>query len=167
MRKSPDAAGAPTALTIAPAAAADLGPVLDLLRRSRLPEVGLADHIGSTVVAKDRDRVVGSAALELYGTAALLRSVAVDERLRGNGVGRRLTESALDLARSHGVRAVYLLTETAPTFFARLGFTRIERDAVDPAVRQSVEFTSACPSSATAMRLSLESEGSADPARPA
>jgi hypothetical protein len=36
---------------------------------------------------------VGSAALELYGSAALLRSVSVRRDLRGTGLGRRLTDT--------------------------------------------------------------------------
>lgn len=150
-----DRAAAARALTFARATERDLEPVLDLLRRNRLPEAGVADHIASALVAKDGDRVVGSAALELYGPSALLRSVAVDEHLRGRGVGQRLTHEALELARGHGVRVVYLLTETAAPFFARLGFAVVERDSVDPAVQQSVEFRSACPTSATCMALQL------------
>jgi amino-acid N-acetyltransferase len=151
-----DQATPPDRLTFAPATEADLLPLLDLLRRSRLPEAGFAEHIASAVVARDGGLVVGSAALELYGSSALLRSVAVDERLRGQGVGRRLTHEALDLARRHGVHVVYLLTETAAPFFARLGFTRLERHRVDPAVQQSVEFRSACPASAECMALRLD-----------
>jgi amino-acid N-acetyltransferase len=143
-------------VSIVPATAGDLGPALDLLRRSRLPEAGFAAHIGSAVVAKDGGRVVGSAAVEMYGACALLRSVAVDESLRGQGVGRRLTEAALDLAQRRGTRIVYLLTETAPAFFARFGFVPTARQAVDPAVQESVEFRSACPASAACMALDLQ-----------
>ena len=42
---------------------------------------------------------------------------------------------------------VYLLTETASGFFPRFGFHPTHRAAVDLAVQQSVEFTSACPAS--------------------
>lgn len=129
--------------------------MLALLARSDLPGDGLAEHAATLLVARDGDRVVGSAALELYGHAALLRSVAVDAERRGTGLGQRLTDAALDLARQRGVRAVYLLTETAAEFFPRFGFRTLARDAVDPAVRESVEFTTLCPASATAMVLDL------------
>jgi len=141
--------------TITPADPADLPAVLDLLERSRLPGDGLAEHAATLLVARDGDRIVGSAALELYGTAALLRSVAVDPDRRGTGLGQRLTSAALELARQRGVRTVYLLTETAGDFFPRFGFRAIGRDAVDPAVRASVEFTTLCPASALAMALDL------------
>lgn len=100
--------------------------------------------------------MVGSAALESYGAAALLRSVAVDARLHGAGFGQRLTRGALDLARERSIATVYLLTETASDFFTRFGFHEIGRPAVDPAVQQSVEFTSACPASAQVLVVSLE-----------
>ena len=95
--------------------------------------------------------VVGSAALELYGASALLRSVAVQRDRRGRGLGRRLTGAALDLARRCGAVRVYLLTETADDFFPRFGFSPVARREVPPSVRGSVEFVSACPESARAM----------------
>jgi amino-acid N-acetyltransferase len=135
-------------MTIEPAQARDLAAVLDLLRRSQLPTDDLERHLGTTLVARRDGRVIGSAALEMYGTAALLRSVAVDPGARGEGLGHRVTEAALDLARTRGVTTVYLLTTTAGDFFPRFGFHRIERSAVDAAVQASIEFTTACPSSA-------------------
>jgi len=100
---------------------------------------------------RENSRIVGTAALELYGGSALLRSVAVAAALRGQGLGQRLTTAALDLARKSGVRTVYLLTETAGAFFPKFGFKTIERRDVDPAVQVSQEFTTACPASAMVM----------------
>src|SRR5438132_6336919 len=128
--------------TIAAATPADLPALLELLGQSALPTAGLADHVDTAFVARDAGRVVGSAALELYGTAALLRSVAVAPELRGHGIGQELTRHALALARRRNIRTVYLLTETAGGFFPRFGFRAIPRDAVDPAVQRSIEFTS-------------------------
>lgn len=142
-------------ITIAVARSSDLPAVLALLERSSLPQEGLADHLATTIVARSGDAVVGSAALEVYGGAALLRSVAVDAALRGQGLGQRLTRAALDLARQRGVAIVYLLTETAADFFPRFGFQLTERAAVVPAVQQSVEFKGACPASAQVLVASL------------
>jgi amino-acid N-acetyltransferase len=133
----------------------DLRAVLALLERSGLPPEGLSEHFATALVARSGDAVVGSAALEVYGRAALLRSVAVDGALRGQGLGQRLTRAALDLARQQGITTVYLLTETAGDFFPRFGFHPTERAAVDVAVQQSVEFTSACPASAQLLVASL------------
>ncbi len=77
-----------------------------------------------------------------------------------------LTRAALDLAREREVRAVYLLTETAAEFFGRLGFRRIPRGEAEPAVGASIEFTTACPASATCMVLSLEPAAATRPVAP-
>jgi amino-acid N-acetyltransferase len=59
------------------------------------------------------------------------------------------------LARDLQVPAIYLLTTTAERYFPKFGFERIQRADIPPAVQTSIEFTSACPSSATVMRKSL------------
>ncbi len=142
-------------VTIEPARPEDLPAIASLLERGHLPLAGVAEHLGTAVVAREGNRLAGCAAVELYGEAALLRSVAVDHAFRGLGLGIRLTEAALTTARTRGVHAVYLLTETAVGFFPRFGFRPIPRTEVSPAVRRSVEFTTACPESAQAMMAEL------------
>ncbi|HWQ11753.1 MAG TPA: arsenic resistance N-acetyltransferase ArsN2 [Roseiflexaceae bacterium] len=141
---------------VAPARADDLPAILELLERSDLPRAGLADHLATTLVAHDGGAVVGSAAVERYGDAGLLRSVAVDRAYRGQGLGTALVGAALELARRQGVRTLYLLTTTAGDYFPRFGFRPVTRDDVAPAVRQSAEFTGACPASALVMRADLD-----------
>jgi amino-acid N-acetyltransferase len=135
----------------------DLGPILDVLTENQLPLDGLSDHLATTLVAREEGRVVGTAALEVYLDGALLRSVAVRPSRQGRGLGHALTTAALALAKEHRVPAVYLLTTTAAEFFPRFGFTPVTREDVPEAVRQSVEFTTACPSTATVMRLGVRS----------
>jgi N-acetylglutamate synthase-like GNAT family acetyltransferase len=141
------------------ASEADGPSIVHLLRDSGLPIDGLVDHLNTALVARDSDAIVGCAAVEIHSDGALLRSVAVAPAARGRGVGERLTEAALALARSHRIPAVYLLTTTAESYFPRFGFVRTSRDLVPAGVRQSVEFRSACPASAIVMRKALnESE---------
>ena len=130
----------------------DLPEVRALLERSQLPLAGVTEEVVMLIAREQSGRLVGSAALEEFGGGALLRSVAVDHDLRGIGLGTRLTRAALDLAASRGHARVFLLTTTAGGFFPKCGFTPIERDAVPDDVRSSVEFVSACPSSALVMR---------------
>jgi amino-acid N-acetyltransferase len=124
-----------------------------LVRAAGLPLDGLDHALGTAVVARDGTELVGCAALEIYGDAALLRSVAVADQRRGEGIGQRVSQAVLDLARRRGARRIYLLTQTAEGFFPRFGFRRVTRDSVDPAVRQSIEFRSACPDTAVVMVL--------------
>lgn len=140
---------------IAAARSADLSAILALLETSRLPVSGLEDHLADTLVARAEGRIVGCAAVEVYGSAGLLRSVAVDAAHRGEGLGQRLTGAALGLARRRGVRTLYLLTTTAGAFFPRFGFDKIERAEIDPALSPSAELRGACPATALAMRAEL------------
>ena len=149
-------------VTIEAAAPHDRGDIEALVNGSGLPLDGLRDLVSDTLVARAGGRVVGVAALEVYADAALLRSVAVSERLRGSGIGIRLAEAAIARARQRGVAALYLLTTTAEGFFPKFGFASTTRDNVPQSVRRSVEFTTACPASAVVMvkRLTPEREGS-------
>ena len=134
---------------------ADFSAVTALLEDVGLPVEGLADHFANALVAHNDGAVVGSAALELYGAAALLRSVAVAPSHRGQGVGERLVYEALDRAREQGVTQVFLLTTSAGDYFPRFGFQPVERAVIPNAVNQSLEFTSLCPASALVMGVNL------------
>lgn len=131
----------------------DLAGVERLLQHVGLPTAGLPDHQEDFVVADDGGRLVATAGLELYGTAALLRSVAVDDDYRKRGIAGDLVQRLLDRAAARGVSEVYLLTTTAAGYFRRFGFEPIGRDAVRPEVTVSAEFGDACCATAQTMRL--------------
>ena len=138
-----------------PAAMGDLPDIVALLESSELPVAGIERHVATMLVARDGGTIVGCAAVEIYGAAGLLRSVAVAHGRRGTGLGQRLTVAALELARARGVANVYLLTTTAGDFFPRFGFAPIARAEMDPALAPSEELRGACPASAVAMRAPL------------
>lgn len=140
---------------IAAASDRDQADVMQLLEHHHLPLDGLFDHWGSTMVARQGDRLLGSVAIEIYADAGLLRSVAVADDAQGMGIGQDLTRAAIELAEARHLSALYLLTTTAEGFFPRFGFERIARGDVPASVQASIEFTSACPSSATVMRKRL------------
>jgi amino-acid N-acetyltransferase len=142
-------------IEIARAIPADAEAVFRLLEDNRLPLDGLREHLATTIVAREAGRIVGSAALEVYSEGVLLRSVAVASALQRRGLGHDLTNAALQQARTVGAPAVYLLTTTAEGYFPKFGFERIDRAQVPETIKASVEFTSACPSSATVMRKLL------------
>jgi amino-acid N-acetyltransferase len=133
----------------------DAEEVLHLLEQNQLPRDGLRDHLATTLVARENGHIVGSAALEVYPEGALLRSVAVAAELQGQGLGHELTGAAIRLAKHLEAPAIYLLTTTAERYFPRFGFERIARTDVPATVQTSIEFTSACPSTATVMRKPL------------
>ncbi len=137
------------------AEAGDWPAVRELLSGAGLPLDGAAEAFATGVVASDGARLVGCAALEPYDGAALLRSVAVVPDKRGTGVGTRLVRELEDIARDGGATILILLTETAEPWFSRLGYTAIDRSSVPADVARSVEFGSACSSTAVAMRRTL------------
>ena len=137
------------------ATARDWSDIAELLTASGLPLDGAAEHVDEFVVAEQDGALVGCAAVERYGGAGLLRSVAVADAVRGHGLGVELVEHCLANARAASLSDVVLLTTTAERFFPRFGFEIVDRSSVPAAVQQSVEFRSACPASATVMRLRL------------
>jgi arsenate reductase len=141
--------------TIRAACPDDRTAVEALLRAEQLPTAGVAEHFATFTVAIEDGELVGVAGLELFGTSALLRSVAVRRQTRGRGLGSMLTRRALEQAGSAGVTGAFLLTTTAHDFFAQRGFERVERAAIPPAVTSSAELRGACPESATVMRRQL------------
>ena len=80
------------------------------------------------------ERVAGCGALHvMWGDLAEIRTIAVDERCQGEGVGQQIVEALLARARELGVRRVFVLT-FAVKFFGRLGFEEISGDAAAPEV---------------------------------
>ena len=142
-------------MVIQPAEASDVPAVRRLLEAQHLPLDGVDEHVATMVVAKHGNSVVGAAAVVLYEGGALLRSVVVDPVVQGQGLGRRLSEAALNIARDQGIRTAFLLTTTAEQFFPKLGFETIIRGDVPASVQASIEFQSACPASAVVMRKRL------------
>ncbi len=144
----------PASATLRPARPEDLASVERLLSTSSLPLVGVAEALSSFVVAEADGTIVGVAGLEVCCDNALLRSVAVEAAWRSRGVGRALVTRVVSDAEARGIRALYLLTTTAERWFPGFGFRQISRDEVPDDVRETDEFRSACPASATVMARS-------------
>ncbi len=147
-------------LDIRPATAADWPAIEALLQGLELPLAGAREHLAEMMVARRGSAVVACAGIERYGPDGLLRSVAVEARWQGLGIGRNLVDTLMRRARGDGVVRLWLLTTTAPDYFARLGFRETDRAAVPSAMQASAEFQGACPATARLMSLPL----GADPA---
>lgn len=133
----------------------DRAAVERLLVANALPLEGLDDHFGAFVVAMEGGELLGVAGLELYGDAALLRSVAVVDGRRGSGLGVLLTDAALARAKEAGAKSLSLLTTTAAAFFGRRGFKQVTWAELPLSLSVSRELTGACPRSAIAMHRPL------------
>jgi SAM-dependent methyltransferase/N-acetylglutamate synthase-like GNAT family acetyltransferase len=150
-----------TALTLRPAAPADLGAVGALLSATGLPVDGVADQFEDGYVVTEADgAVVGAAGLEVYGGYGLLRSVVVAPEWRGRGVAESLVSDRVAWGAARGLHAIYLLPTTAASYFGKRGFASVERDVVPGAIRRSSEFADICPSTAVVMELRVEPRAS-------
>ena len=129
---------------------------LRLLRSFDLPTVGVPETMSGFFVAEGAEGdVVGLVGLEVHGSHGLLRSLAVDPRCRGRGLGGALVGETVEAARRAGLEGLYLLTTTADDYFLGHGFRVVERASAPDPVQRSVEFSEACPASAVAMSLPL------------
>jgi amino-acid N-acetyltransferase len=115
---------------IARARIQDWPAIESLLVASGLPLDGAASAFMSGVIERHGDELIGCAAIELFDGAGILRSVAVRDAHRGQGLGQGLVRAAEDLAREAGVAELLLLTETAESWFTRLGYEVIDGEAV-------------------------------------
>ncbi len=82
------------------------------------------------VLRHARGHIAGCCALSIvWEDLAEIRSLLVDESLRGKGFGRALVEECLKNARAMGISTVFTLTyETG--FFARQGFAEVGKDCL-------------------------------------
>jgi amino-acid N-acetyltransferase len=94
----------------------------------------LYEDVQEFTVAVEGDVVVGCGALHvLWEDLAEVRTVAVLDRLKGQGVGHKILEVIIERARLVGVERIFCLTfETK--FFSRHGFEEIHGTPVDPDV---------------------------------
>lgn len=144
-----------TPLQLEPAGERRLDDVERLLAANGLPSADVRSGPGQFYVASTGNEVVGTGGLELYGTAGLLRSVAVRESKQGDGVGTAICDGLENEARAEGVTELYLLTTTAADFFADRGYEAVERANAPPAIRGTTQFEDRCPATAVCMRTGL------------
>ncbi|MDR7335811.1 arsenic resistance N-acetyltransferase ArsN2 [Roseateles asaccharophilus] len=153
-------------ISLRQAGASDWPAVEALLLVNKLPTEGAQAHLSTYLLATSNGEVVGCAGAEVYGQVALLRSVAVAPGLQKQGIGRLLVERLLLEARSRDIAALYLLTVTAPEYFAQYGFKRMKNEDTPQALKASAEFQGACPACAALMALTLREAPVADAALP-
>jgi amino-acid N-acetyltransferase len=148
-------ADAPATFVLRRATADDDVILRALLSEAGLPFVDVATGQQEFVVATVDGEIAGCVGLELFGSDALLRSLAVRESHRAKGLGDALTNRIVALAGDMGVARLYLLTTTAAPFFACRGFLPADRRTVPEAISKSAQFTGLCPSTAVCMHRAI------------
>ncbi|MCR6478093.1 arsenic resistance N-acetyltransferase ArsN2 [Variovorax sp. ZS18.2.2] len=140
------------------ASAADFAQVRSLLLTCELPDSDLSPgHMNDFLVLRADDGLVGCVGLERAGDAGLLRSLAVAPESRGAGLGDVLLHAIEARAGTAGIQRLFLLTTTAPDFFAARGYLSCPRSDAPDTIQATSEFASICPASATCMARALGS----------
>jgi amino-acid N-acetyltransferase len=130
-----------------------------LLTKSGLSSLDLIGANTVTLFGHEREgRLIGLVGLELYGSDALLRSLAISPVERGTGLGAELVSYAEQQANTSAVRNIYLLTTTAERFFERLGYRSIKRADAPSVITSTAQFSTLCPDSATFMTKRLKGD---------
>lgn len=141
-------------MTMARARAAtqnDSARIIALLQANELPTSDLAECRPEFVVIEDGDQLIGTGGVQVFGNAALVRSVAIAKGRQRAGLGSTLLGELERHASALGIRQLVLLTQTAEPFFVRHGYTRVERSSVPAPIQATTEFRSLCPASAVCM----------------
>lgn len=126
----------------------------ELLSTFKLPIAGLENT--KMWILEDKENMIGTAGLEMWGKQGLLRSIAVSKNMHNRGCGTFLVNHIIKEAKKGGVEELFLLTTTAPAFFQKIGFKEIDRKHVMGSnITRSAEFKGACPKTAILMRLTL------------
>lgn len=96
--------------------------------------VTLFEDVPEFLVAERDGEVVGCGAVHvMWEDLAEVRTLAVDPRLVGGGIGSVLLSSLMERARDIGVKRVFCLTFRVE-FFQAHGFVEIDDTPIDPAV---------------------------------
>lgn len=143
-------------IALEPTTDRDLNEAIALLERNDLPTADLHAEEVRLFLARVDGEVVGVGGLEVYESAALLRSLVVVSSARGEGYGTSLTRALEDRAASLGATEVYLLTTDAGEFFGDLGYREIGREEPPRSIRNTAQFSTLCPDSAVCMRRRLD-----------
>ena len=142
-------------VNILKATAGDYDNVTALLSSQHLPVEDIDKTHSHFFVAKEEGAILAVIGLEVYGTLGLLRSMATDPAYRNKGLASMLELELINYAKKKGIQEVFLLTETAETYFSKKGFLKIRREEVPISIKNSPEFSHLCPSTAILMKKEI------------
>ena len=122
--------------------------IVQLLSDNRLPVSDLQDSEIVFTVYKNSSRIIGIIGEEIFGNDILIRSFAVDDDFKNQGIGKKLLDAALTEKATY-----HLLTTTAAPYFEKYGFRYAERSEAPESIQNTREFSGICPSSSAYMIL--------------
>jgi amino-acid N-acetyltransferase len=117
-------------------------PVLaQLIAAGELPPMFIEEFAQGFVVVEHDGEIVGCGGLEVYDeNCGVIRSVVVDARGRGQGIGEKIADLLTEDAVAAGIRDLYLFTMHAHRFWLRLGYADTALDAWKRGPRASWQY---------------------------
>ncbi len=112
----------------------------DLLPRTAL---SIRETLDNWLVGKDKDGDIVACVSLLYYTPTLaeVRSLAVSDKVKGQGWGRTIVKTLITQARQNGVPTLFALTRAVP-FFQKVGFAITSKERFPGKVWRDCQF---CP----------------------
>ena len=117
------------------------------------------ENIRDFWVYEERGEVLGVCALTIFwGDLAEIRSLAVDSKHTGRGIGTALVKRALEEAKEFGIPRVFTLTYQVK-FFEKLGFKVIDKEKLPHKIwRDCINCVKFPNCDETAMEINLQEE---------
>lgn len=109
------------------------------------------------------NELLGVIGIEVCGDIGLLRSLAISAAHRSNGLGQKLVADAETWATRSNLKALYLLTTTAGSYFERLGYEVLSRSEAPDALTETPQFAELCPASSIFMGKGLSANQALHP----
>jgi N-acetylglutamate synthase-like GNAT family acetyltransferase len=119
---------------------ADVPRLNHLLEEARLPSGHIEEFIQHFLVIEKEGTVAGGGGFERYESSAVLRSVVVEQDLRGKGLGRWIAEALMQQARASDVTDFCLFTIDSYEFWRKLGFQDVPMSAWPEAAQQCWQY---------------------------
>ena len=137
------------------ARAADAGAIHKLINAAaKISQVlprslnNVCEHVRDFMVMEQDSAVIGCCALHVsWEDLAEIRSLVVDEKQQGQGIGRQLVDACLKDAVLLGINRVFLLTAQRG-FFEKLGFQEVDKATLPHKIwrdcMECVQFPDCC-----------------------
>ena len=129
----------------------DLQSIINLLSYYKLITQDIDLNKQNFIKVTQNDEFIGIGAIEFYRPYGLLRSVAINPNKRKQGFASQIITKLEQRAKLENINELYLLTETAETFFTKLGYETIARGSVPTIIKNTNQFSTLCPASAAVM----------------
>ena len=94
------------------------------------PKALLYERLREFIIVEDQDEIIAVGALTIiWKDLAEVRSLAVKDTYKGQGLGKSVVEKLVEEARELGIEKVFALTYQAD-FFSKLGFVVTEKETM-------------------------------------